>query len=81
LKKQLVGKVLVSTNFVQSNDVLVNLVIHVSFLRKVCLKKSHRFPSIATFHSMVVVQRIGVPLNVSFHFGILEFFIPFVALR
>jgi hypothetical protein len=40
LKKQPIGKVLVSPNFVQSNDILINVITCVSFLRKVC-PKSH----------------------------------------
>ncbi len=38
LKKQLVGKVLVNLISTQINDALVNLVIGVNFLRKVCPK-------------------------------------------
>jgi hypothetical protein len=38
LKKQLVGKIPVRPNFVQNNDVSINLVIGVSFLRKECPK-------------------------------------------
>jgi hypothetical protein len=65
----------------QSNDVLVNLITGVSFLRKICLKKSHRFPSAATFHFVAIVKIIGVLLNMSFHFFILESLIPFPTLR
>ncbi len=36
LKKQLVGKVLVSLNYTQSNDIFVNLITCFSFLRKIC---------------------------------------------
>jgi hypothetical protein len=38
LKMQLVGNLLVSPNFTRSNDVSVNLIIGVNFLRKVCPK-------------------------------------------
>jgi hypothetical protein len=65
---------------VQNNDVSINLVIGVSFLRKEC-PKSWVIPSTATFHSMAVVQRINVPFEKSFHFFILGSIIPFVAPR
>jgi len=38
LKMQLVGNLLVSPNFTRINDVSVNLIIGVNFLRKVCPK-------------------------------------------
>jgi hypothetical protein len=41
----------------------------------------HHFPSIATFHSMATIQKIGLPFNMFFHFFILDFIIPFVAPR
>jgi hypothetical protein len=38
LKRKLVGNLLVSPNSVQSNDVSINLIIGVNFLRKICPK-------------------------------------------
>jgi hypothetical protein len=38
LKKQLVGNLPISLNFVQSNDVPINLIIGFNFLRKICPK-------------------------------------------
>jgi hypothetical protein len=43
--------------------------------------KLHCFPNIAIIRSMVVVQRIDIPLDLSFHFFILESFILLVAPR
>jgi hypothetical protein len=85
LKKQQVEKIPISPIFVQNIDVSINLAIGVSFLRKVCPKscivfqKLHCFPKVATPHSMVAIQRIGVLLDVFFIFFIMEFLILLVA--
>ncbi len=39
----------------------------------------HHSPSVATFHSTAIIQRIGVPLKMSFHFFIMDYLISFVA--
>jgi len=38
LKRQLVRNLPINPNFTQNNDVSINLIINVSFLRKVCPK-------------------------------------------
>jgi hypothetical protein len=38
LTKQPIGNQLVSLNSMQNNDILVNLIIGVNFLRQICLK-------------------------------------------
>ncbi len=68
LKKQLVEKVPISPILAQINDVLVNLIASVNILEKSCPKGCIFFPSIATLHFVVKVQRTSnVPFDVSFH--------------
>jgi len=79
LKKQ-VREILVSPNSTQNNDVLVTLITSVNFFRKYALKATSFFKR-HHFHFMDIIQKIGVPLDVSFHFLIMESLIPLVALR
>ncbi len=73
LKRKLVGNLLVSPSFVWINDVLINLIIGVSFLRKVC-PKSCIILQVLSLFAPWLLQRIGVQLIVFFHF--FSFWIP-----
>jgi len=49
LKRQIVGNLPISPNFMQNNDVSINLITSVSFLRKVCPKSYVIFQALPLF--------------------------------
>ncbi len=76
LKRQLVGNLPVSLNFAQSNDVLVNLVTSISFLRKVCPKSCFIFQVLPLFIPWLQYKKLMCPLECLFifHSGFLYIF-------
>ncbi len=67
LKNQSVEKIPINHILVQTKDVPINLVIDVSFLKKV-FPKGHIVFQAPPPHFVVVVQITNIPLNVYFHF-------------
>ncbi len=79
LKKQLVEKVHVSPISMQINDALINLIIGVNFLGKVCPKSCIIFQALPLFILWLQDKELTYLLMCLFIFFILESFIFLVA--